>query len=79
MASEYLSPMGSKEYLEIDQFTEKTTISLKFQDYAPGVYRQHGRDSFESHLSIIDVIANLGWNLTKEYIRGTRNESAPLN
>jgi len=79
MASEYLSPIGSKEYLEIDRFTEKTTISLRFQDYAPGVYRQHGRDSFKSHLSIIDVIANLGWNLTKEYIRGTRNESAPHN
>jgi hypothetical protein len=79
MASEYLSPIGSKDYLEIDRFTQKTTISLRFQDYLPGIYRQHGLDSFESHLSIIDVIANLGWDLTKEYIRGSRNESVLFN
>lgn len=78
-ASEYLSPIGSKDYLEIDRFTQKTSISLRFQDYVPGIYGQHGLDSFESHLSIIDVIANLGWDLTKEYIRGPKNEFASLN
>lgn len=68
---EYLSPAGSAQYLAEDRFTEKTAIRLRFQDYTPSPYRQHGRSDFVSHLSIIDVVANLGWDQARQYVRGT--------
>ncbi len=68
-AGEYLSPIGASEYLEDDGFLDLTDISLTFQNYTPEVYTQHGAKQFFSHLSIVDVIANLGWHATREYIR----------
>ena len=67
-AEEYLSPVGSADYLSEDGFTEKTTISLKFQKYEPLLYPQKGSQEFVSHLSIVDVVANLGWDGARQYI-----------
>jgi len=64
---EYLSPQGSRDYLEEDGFTTKTNIKLSFQDYTPAPYPQHGSDTFVSHLSMVDVLANLGWAGASEY------------
>jgi hypothetical protein len=64
----YLSPKGASEYLEDDGFIEKTPINLKIQEFDPAPYSQYKHDSFESHLSIVDVVANLGWDGAKEYI-----------
>jgi len=65
---EYLSPQGSKEYLAEDGFERNNEISLLFQEYEPRIYEQYRTPEFVSHLSIIDVIANLGIKATKMYI-----------
>ena len=64
----YLSPQGSAEYLDLDGFSDKTSMKLTFQSFEPKIYKQFRQDKFESHLSIIDVVANLGWKNTKKYI-----------
>ncbi len=66
---EYLSPAGAKQYLEEDGSFARSTVRLAFHDYVPGSYPQHRAPSFVSHLSILDVIANLGFGGTLEYIR----------
>ena len=67
-ATEYLSPEGSKEYLEEDRFEELTNIKLLFNKYVPKSYEQKNQNNFIENLSIIDVIANLGWINTKTYV-----------
>jgi hypothetical protein len=65
----YLSPRGSESYLEEDGFLERCDISLEFTDYRPPPYGQRGISDFVSHLSIVDVVANLGWRQAAQYIR----------
>lgn len=65
---QYLSPIGSKEYLLADKFEDQTSVRLFFQNYTPAAYPQYKSDTFVSHLSIIDVIANIGIQDTKKYI-----------
>jgi len=67
-ADVYLSPQGAAEYLQLDDFPNKTSINLTFQSFEPKPYDQHRHDKFESHLSIVDVVANIGWENTKRYI-----------
>ncbi len=67
-AKEYLSPVGSADYLSEDGFTAKVTATLRFQEYHPQPYHQKGSREFVSHLSIVDVIANLGWDGARQYI-----------
>ncbi len=67
----YLSPVGSAEYLEKDGVFSKAKVRLCFQDFSPAPYPQHGTETFCSHLSILDVIANIGVEQTKSYIRST--------
>jgi hypothetical protein len=56
----YLSPVGAKEYLFEDGVLPSSTIELVFQEYTPPNYTQFKSQEFVSHLSIFDVIANLG-------------------
>jgi hypothetical protein len=67
-AKEYLSPQGSATYLKEDAFDTTTTARLRLQDYQPRPYSQKGSKDFISHLSILDVLANLGWKKTREYV-----------
>jgi len=64
----YLSPKGAMEYLEEDGFAGQTDINLVYQEFNPAPYTHHNHQPFESHLSIIDVVANLGWETAKHYI-----------
>lgn len=66
----YLSPCGAKEYLEKDKFSQYSDIQLQFQNFNPSRYTQFRSADFVSHLSIIDVIANLGLQGAKAYISG---------
>lgn len=66
---EYLSPVGSAEYLAGDGIFDNGTVRLFFQDYVPQPYMQKGLEDFVSHLSIIDVAANIGWAEAAEYIK----------
>lgn len=65
--SNYLSPRGSLGYLEEDRFIEKSSINLLSQNFEPGEYKQPKVQHFISHLSIIDVIANLGYKGAAKY------------
>ena len=68
-ATEYLSPEGSKKYLKEDGFEELTKIKLLFNNYRSAEYKQKGQKKFIENLSIIDVIANLGWINTETYVK----------
>jgi hypothetical protein len=67
--TEYLSPQGSMAYLLDDNFYNKTEINLKFSNFKTREYPQHyNKNSYFDKLSVIDVIANLGWSGAKDYI-----------
>ena len=66
----YLSPVGAKEYLYSDRFSENTNVELIFQDYIPTAYPQRHASDFISHLSVIDVIGNKGTAFAQQYVRG---------
>jgi hypothetical protein len=67
---EYLSPRGASSYLAQDRFCERSPIKLTFQDFSPMPYQQKSSAEFVSHLSIIDLVANIGWAGAAEYVRG---------
>jgi len=58
-ADEYLSPNGSKPYLEPRKF-EDAGIRLIWQDYEPKVYAQQWGGPFVERLSFVDLLLNHG-------------------
>ncbi len=64
----YMSPIGSKEYLEHDDFERQFGIPIVYQKFEPLKYSQFRSDKFASNLSIIDVIANLGLEKGRSYV-----------
>ena len=66
--SNYLSPQGSKDYIQKDGVLENSNIDVSYQDYKIKSYNQRKSESFISHLSIIDVITNLDLAETNIYI-----------
>ncbi len=66
---EYVSPPGASGYLEEDGFRECSAIQLSYHNYQPAPYAQPGAVSFVSHLSLLDVIANLGIAGTSDYVK----------
>lgn len=68
-ADVYLSPEGSRQYLEADDFSNRFGIELLFQRYTPPPYAQRKSENFVSHLSIIDVIGSMGVDFASSYIR----------
>ncbi len=71
-ARSYLSPEGAREYLQADGLLPCEEVEVYFQNYEPTVYPQRGSPGWISHLSILDVVANIGWESAKEYVRGAR-------
>jgi WbqC-like protein family len=65
----YLSPVGSSEYLKEDGFGNGLALELVFQDYTPLPYRQRKAKEFVSHLSIVDVVCQIGWERAAAYVR----------
>lgn len=66
---EYLSPIGSINYLKEDKFTSYKGRTIKFQNYIPKSYLQHNNKNFTSHLSIIDILSNIGIEKTKTHVK----------
>lgn len=64
----YLSPIGASEYLKIDRFAERSPAKLIFQNFIASAYTQKNSKEFIPNLSIVDVIANIGWKNTRTYI-----------
>ena len=65
----YLSPAGSQEYLQVDGFSQQHDVALEMQRFDPAPYSQHRSGEFVSHLSVVDVLANLGQTATRDYIQ----------
>ena len=58
-ATHYVSPPGSRDYLESSQALDAAGVSLSYFDYEHPVHPQlHGE--FLSHLSVIDLLFNTG-------------------
>lgn len=68
-ADSYISPIGSRDYLEKDNFEKKSNIALIFNEFIPKPYTQSKCTEFISHLSVIDLIGHCGLEFAKEYIR----------
>ena len=68
-ATEYVTPPGALGYLEEDGFVNRTSIRLYVHNFDPTEYSQKDRSTFMSHLSILDVVAHLGWSGSSAYIR----------
>jgi len=58
-AAEYVSPPGSKVYLDDSNAFLKNNILVKYFNYEHPEYKQVNRD-FISHMSVIDLILNCG-------------------
>ena len=64
----YRSPCGAQDYLEEDGLFRDSKVQLVYQQYEPKVYDQGIRAPFISHLSIVDVVGNLGWAGARVYL-----------
>ena len=67
-ASTFYSNVGSKNYLDPAQpLFNKNNIAIQYQNWDHPVYKQ-GKLDFQSHLSILDMIAFLGVETTKNLL-----------
>jgi WbqC-like protein family len=73
-ATDYLAAPGSLDYLREDDFSGRARQRLRIHEFHPAPYSQYGTAAFTSHLSILDVIAHLGWQGAARYIRGVDNQ-----
>lgn len=76
---EYLSPPGARDYLAEDRFEKLTNIRLRINDFIPQTYPQRGTAQFISHLSIVDLAANIGWKGAAAYVRSNSSEATMEN
>jgi len=65
---EYLSAIGSKSYIEEEEVFKNSSVKVAYQNYNPAIYEQLSKEAFISHLSIIDVIFNIGIEQAKRYV-----------
>lgn len=65
---DYLSPEGSRGYIEQEQVLANAGATVRYQDFTPAPYPQKGATEFVSHLSIADVVAHLGWEAARRYL-----------
>lgn len=67
-ATRYLSPPGSANYLAEDGAFEAAAIPVEFSCYEARPYPQRGTNEFVPQLSVIDVIAHLGFEEARRYV-----------
>lgn len=58
-ADNYLSPVGSKAYIDENNIFEQNNIKLEYQQFNHPVYKQKDYSDFISHLSFIDYLFNV--------------------
>lgn len=71
-ATTYVSPLGSRVYLDEYSGFSDSGISLEYQDFNHPTYPQ-GQDTFISHLSVIDAICNTNLDATRDLIHEGSN------
>lgn len=67
-ATTYVSPLGSRVYLDEYSGFSDSGICLEYQNFNHPIYPQ-GQDSFVSHLSVIDTICNTNLEYTRDLIQ----------
>jgi len=76
LMEDYLSPIGARDYInEISLGGEfvRQGLNLFYQNYKHPVYEQ-GYGDFLSHMSIVDLLCNYGFNDSLEIIRSGRKK-----
>lgn len=66
-ATDYLSPMGSHDYMEDDGVFAAAGFPVRFQGFVEVAYPQ-GREPFTPYMAFIDAVMNLGWAGTAQLI-----------
>jgi hypothetical protein len=67
-AGTYLSARGSFEYMRDDALFPVDDIEVVFQDFEPVPYAQRAHEPFESHLSVLDTLFEVGADGTRALI-----------
>lgn len=67
-ATAYLSAQGSREYIEAEHVFADSGLKVEFHDFVPEPYPQKGACEFIPYLSIVDVVANLGFIGAKQLV-----------
>jgi hypothetical protein len=75
----YISPIGSREYLEEDNFEQRSGVKLELSEFIPNIYDQGKTQAFVSHLSVIDVIGHCGLAFAEAYVRKADNHARNQN
>ena len=67
-ADVYLSGPAGRDYMELGKY-EREGMAVWFNDFAHPVYAQKGSSEFVSHLSILDLLMNVGAEQGREIIQ----------
>jgi hypothetical protein len=73
-ADDYLSPMGSHDYMQDDGVFAAARFPLRFQGFVEIPYPQGG-EGFVPYMAFVDALMNLGWDGLREIV--ARMQSAP--
>lgn len=66
-ADKYLSPVGSKTYIDENNLFIENNIELSYQNFIHPVYKQINYPDFISHLSFIDYLLNVDTDEAKGF------------
>ena len=66
-ATDYLSPMGSADYMAEDGVFTAAAFPVRFQRFVEIAYPQ-GHEPFTPYMAFIDAVMNLGWSGTRALI-----------
>jgi hypothetical protein len=67
-ADTYLSAAGSQQYIEEEGVLQAGGMRVIYQAYHTAAYQQLGTAQFISHMSIVDVVANMGFDEARKYV-----------
>ena len=74
-ATDYLSPMGSRDYMMEDGVFSAAGFPVAFQGFVEIEYPQ-GREPFVPYMAFIDAVMNLGWDGTRALLDEMATRSA---
>jgi hypothetical protein len=67
-AEEYVSPMGSADYMEEDGVFQAAGFPARFQPFRMEEYPQ-GKQPFTPYMGFVDALMNVGWDGMKGLVR----------
>jgi len=66
-ADEYISPMGSSDYMEEDGVFDAAGFPARFQSFRLAEYPQ-GPGAFTPYMSFVDALMNVGWDGVQDLV-----------